>query len=149
MAQNISQQADSTRRIRRNISEEKAVVIGQLMKRFLLLLWDYEYQMFASTINAWVNEPIVLFVCFFSRAHTIVTLTLVQKGKTSPGPETTKTSVVHLVDLAGRWVTFVIVHSWLSLEVLKPKHVSRGHQEYLSQWHTAISGKRRKRHAQA
>ncbi|CAN7981237.1 unnamed protein product, partial [Ixodes pacificus] len=36
-----------------------------------------------------------------SRAHTIVTLTLVQKGKTSPGPETTKTSVVHLVDLAG------------------------------------------------
>ncbi|CAN8014787.1 unnamed protein product, partial [Ixodes persulcatus] len=36
-----------------------------------------------------------------SRAHTIVTLTLIQKGKTSPGPETTKTSVVHLVDLAG------------------------------------------------
>ncbi|XP_049524954.1 kinesin-like protein KIF28 [Dermacentor silvarum] len=36
-----------------------------------------------------------------SRAHTLVTLTLMQRTKRPPGPETTKTSIVHLVDLAG------------------------------------------------
>ncbi|XP_077485277.1 kinesin-like protein KIF28 [Amblyomma americanum] len=36
-----------------------------------------------------------------SRAHTLVTLMLIQRTKRPPGPETTKTSVVHLVDLAG------------------------------------------------
>jgi hypothetical protein len=37
-----------------------------------------------------------------SRAHTIVAVTLVQKQKNSAGQETAKTSVVNLVDLAGR-----------------------------------------------
>ncbi|XP_075749316.1 kinesin-like protein KIF28 [Rhipicephalus microplus] len=36
-----------------------------------------------------------------SRAHTLVTLMLIQRTKRPPGPETTKTSIVHLVDLAG------------------------------------------------
>ena len=39
-----------------------------------------------------------------SRAHTIVGITLVQKFKNSNGQDTTKSSIVNLVDLAGRFV---------------------------------------------
>ena len=38
----------------------------------------------------------------FSRAHTIVGITFVQKGKNEAGKETAKTAVINLVDLAGR-----------------------------------------------
>ena len=43
------------------------------------------------------------FILCFSRAHTVVELTLTQKIKTG-GANMTKTSVVNLVDLAGRYV---------------------------------------------
>ena len=39
-----------------------------------------------------------------SRAHTIVGITLTQKFKNSAGQDTTKSAVVNLVDLAGRYV---------------------------------------------
>ena len=38
-----------------------------------------------------------------SRAHTVVTLKFTQKGKGGGGADTTKTSSVNLVDLAGRY----------------------------------------------
>ena len=38
-----------------------------------------------------------------SRAHTVVTLKFTQKGKSASGANTTKTSNVNLVDLAGRF----------------------------------------------
>ena len=38
----------------------------------------------------------------FSRAHTIVAITFIQKGKNETGQMMTKTSIVNLVDLAGR-----------------------------------------------
>ena len=37
-----------------------------------------------------------------SRAHTIVGITFIQKSKNAAGEETAKSSVVNLVDLAGR-----------------------------------------------
>lgn len=37
-----------------------------------------------------------------SRAHTIVSITFVQKGKNDAGQNMTKTSIINLVDLAGR-----------------------------------------------
>ena len=40
--------------------------------------------------------------CYFSRAHTIVGITFVQKFQNAAGEETTKTAVTNLVDLAGR-----------------------------------------------
>lgn len=40
----------------------------------------------------------------FSRAHTIVGVTFTQKRKNEAGEETAKTSLINLVDLAGRWV---------------------------------------------
>ena len=36
-----------------------------------------------------------------SRAHTIVTVTIVQKYKNDAGKEMAKTSIINLVDLAG------------------------------------------------
>ena len=39
-----------------------------------------------------------------SRAHTIVGITITQKTSDSNGLETSKSSTVHLVDLAGRSV---------------------------------------------
>ena len=41
---------------------------------------------------------------FSSRAHTIVAITFAQKGKNEAGQMMTKTSIVNLVDLAGRYV---------------------------------------------
>lgn len=38
----------------------------------------------------------------FSRAHTIVTISLVQKYKNASGKEMAKSSLINLVDLAGR-----------------------------------------------
>ena len=52
-------------------------------------------------------------VDFFSRAHTIVGVTFTQKRKNEAGEETAKTSLINLVDLAGRCVIF------LSLKFLK------------------------------
>ena len=46
----------------------------------------------------------MLYNICFSRAHTIVGITLVQKSKNAAGEETTKSSIVNLVDLAGRFV---------------------------------------------
>ena len=43
-------------------------------------------------------------VVVYSRAHTIVGITLVQKFVNAAGEETTKSSVINLVDLAGRSV---------------------------------------------
>ena len=43
----------------------------------------------------------------FSRAHTIVGVTFTQKRKNEAGEETAKTSLINLVDLAGRWVIAV------------------------------------------
>ena len=37
-----------------------------------------------------------------SRGHTVVTLVIVQKSKNEMGHETTKSSIMHIVDLAGR-----------------------------------------------
>ena len=37
-----------------------------------------------------------------SRAHTVVGITLIQKFKNAAGEDTTKSSVINLVDLAGR-----------------------------------------------
>lgn len=37
-----------------------------------------------------------------SRGHTIVTLTVVQRSNNKYGEETSKSSIMHLVDLAGR-----------------------------------------------
>ena len=45
-------------------------------------------------------------VDFFSRAHTIVGVTFTQKRKNEAGEETAKTSLINLVDLAGRCVIF-------------------------------------------
>lgn len=39
----------------------------------------------------------------FSRAHTIVSITFIQKSENEAGEEMAKTSVVNLVDLAGRY----------------------------------------------
>jgi anionic cell wall polymer biosynthesis LytR-Cps2A-Psr (LCP) family protein len=39
-----------------------------------------------------------------SRAHTIVVINLIQKSKNASGQETTKTSSINLVDLAGRYL---------------------------------------------
>ncbi len=39
-----------------------------------------------------------------SRAHTVVSITFIQKSKTK-GQSMTKSSVINLVDLAGRFVT--------------------------------------------
>ena len=44
-----------------------------------------------------------------SRAHTIVTVTFVQKAKNALGQLMAKTSVINLVDLAGRCVRFDMV----------------------------------------
>lgn len=44
----------------------------------------------------------------FSRAHTIVGITFVQKQKNDAGKETAKTAIINLVDLAGRWVRFSV-----------------------------------------
>jgi len=44
---------------------------------------------------------------FFSRAHTIVQINFTQKGKNKSGENTTKTSLINLVDLAGRWNIFI------------------------------------------
>ena len=41
---------------------------------------------------------------FYSRAHTIVGINFVQKFKNAAGEETAKTSIINLVDLAGRSV---------------------------------------------
>lgn len=41
-------------------------------------------------------------VCVYSRAHTIVAISFIQKGKNAAGQMMTKTSIVNLVDLAGR-----------------------------------------------
>ena len=38
----------------------------------------------------------------FSRAHTIVGITFLQKFKNAAGEDTTKSAVINLVDLAGR-----------------------------------------------
>ena len=46
-------------------------------------------------------------VDFFSRAHTIVGVTFTQKRKNDAGEETAKTSLINLVDLAGRCVIFL------------------------------------------
>lgn len=46
-------------------------------------------------------------VDFFSRAHTIVGVTFTQKRKNEAGEETAKTSLINLVDLAGRCVIFL------------------------------------------
>ena len=40
--------------------------------------------------------------CSCSRAHTIVGVTFTQKRKNEAGEETAKTSLINLVDLAGR-----------------------------------------------
>ena len=40
--------------------------------------------------------------CVLSRAHTIVAINFIQKGKNEAGQMMTKTSIVNLVDLAGR-----------------------------------------------
>ena len=42
-----------------------------------------------------------------SRAHTIIVINLTQKSKPGSGQEVTKTSTINLVDLAGRYVTYV------------------------------------------
>lgn len=42
-------------------------------------------------------------LCFLcSRAHTIVAINFIQKAKNEAGQNMTKTSIVNLVDLAGR-----------------------------------------------
>lgn len=41
-------------------------------------------------------------ICSCSRAHTIVGVTFTQKRKNEAGEETAKTSLINLVDLAGR-----------------------------------------------
>lgn len=51
-----------------------------------------------------------------SRAHTIVGITLIQKFKNAAGEETTKSSIVNLVDLAGRSVFLGI--SWTVFECI-------------------------------
>ena len=48
----------------------------------------------------------------FSRAHTIVGITFIQKQKNEAGKETAKTAVINLVDLAGRYAT--------QAEIIKP-----------------------------
>ena len=40
---------------------------------------------------------------FFSRAHTIVGVIFTQKRKNEAGEETAKSSLINLVDLAGRY----------------------------------------------
>ncbi len=45
----------------------------------------------------------LFFLFFRSRAHTIVSIKFVQKGKNDTGQNMTKTSIINLVDLAGRW----------------------------------------------
>lgn len=45
-----------------------------------------------------VEEPMFS----FSRAHTVVGVTLTQKRKNEAGEETAKVSLINLVDLAGR-----------------------------------------------
>ena len=42
-----------------------------------------------------------------SRAHTIVAINFTQKAKNDAGKSMTKTSIINLVDLAGRCVLFV------------------------------------------
>ena len=41
-------------------------------------------------------------MCFFFKAHTIVNITVLQKKRNHIGQETTITSIVNIVDLAGR-----------------------------------------------
>jgi hypothetical protein len=45
---------------------------------------------------------VVFFVLFYSRAHTIVAISFVQNTPNEAGQSMTKTSVINLVDLAGR-----------------------------------------------
>ena len=42
------------------------------------------------------------YILFFSRAHTIVGITFTQKSPNDVGESMTRTSIVNLVDLAGR-----------------------------------------------
>ena len=44
-----------------------------------------------------------------SRAHTIVGIHFVQKAKNKAGQEMAKTSIVNLVDLAGRYILYPII----------------------------------------
>lgn len=39
-----------------------------------------------------------------SRAHTIVAITFIQKSKNKTGQQMTKSSVINMVDLAGRYI---------------------------------------------
>lgn len=45
-----------------------------------------------------------------SRAHTIVAVTFVQKAKNQEGQLMTKSSIINLVDLAGRYINFALKH---------------------------------------
>lgn len=63
---------------------------------------DIERKMDAGTTNRTVAATNMNATS--SRAHTIVGITLTQKFKNKAGQDTTKTSVVNLVDLAGRFV---------------------------------------------
>ena len=54
-----------------------------------------------QALGPWELLLILIFL-FSSRAHTIVGITFTQKAKNDAGQETAKSSVVNLVDLAGR-----------------------------------------------
>ena len=64
-------------------------------------------QLFRYPLCYHANCPVrynkLSFLSFFSsRAHTIVGVTFTQKRKNDAGEETAKTSLINLVDLAGR-----------------------------------------------
>lgn len=48
------------------------------------------------------GPSVIICLYFRSRAHTIVAINFIQKGKNEAGQMMTKTSIVNLVDLAGR-----------------------------------------------
>lgn len=52
-----------------------------------------------------------------SRAHTIVAITFVQKTKNEFGQNMSKTSVINLVDLAGRYNSYITVFATPSQEI--------------------------------
>ena len=60
------------------------------------------FQRIIVKVYVYVQMVFIFDCCFHSRAHTIVAINFVQKTKKENSQGMTKSSIVNLVDLAGR-----------------------------------------------
>ena len=91
---------------------------------------DISHKMDEGTVNRTVRATNMNATS--SRAHTIVTVTFIQKFKNQRGQETAKTAAINLVDLAGRLIKHILLSYVKELNLtnllqfaamLRPKHL--------------------------